>query len=330
MINIFLAVYNGEKYLKEQLESIFSQEYKFDNKELYIRIFAFDDGSGDKSIDILREYKEKSGLGKYAVKDFVILNDEEKTERKMGAFGAFFHMVSYFKNNFKYDKGDYFAFCDQDDVWLNNKIIKSYSEMIKHEKDGNKNEALLVHTDLIVTDENLNTIKKGMKPGKLRRIYNFEDKMLKHLLVENYVTGNTIFFNSILMDNIVVPDNTEFFHDHYFALVCACIGKLIYIDIPLVLYRQHGINLLGARDKGFIKAFFDKEVKKRIKKNYDLMFEQLAYVCSNYDITEKNLKILNVFYSIKDACRFKKIYLIIKGGYFKSDIAHTISMMFKI
>ncbi len=134
-INILLSTYNGSKYLKEQLDSLLSQTYKD------IEIIVRDDGSSDDTLDILKSY------------DIKLL----ETKQNLGAMGSFAELLSYAVAN---SDSEYFMFCDQDDVWNSQKIEKTLEKMQgMEEKFGDI--PLLVHTDLEVVDEELNTINSS-------------------------------------------------------------------------------------------------------------------------------------------------------------------------
>ena len=122
MIVILLSTYNGEKYLKDQLDSILSQSYK------NFEIIARDDGSSDETINILKSYNIK------------ILD----TDKNLGAKLSFSVLLDYAVTN---TDADYFMFCDQDDIWKNDKIEKTITMMKALEKT-NSDLPLLVHTDL--------------------------------------------------------------------------------------------------------------------------------------------------------------------------------------
>lgn len=133
-ILILISTYNGEKYLKEQLDSIFSQSYKD------FEIIARDDGSSDETINILKSYNIK------------ILD----TDKNLGAKLSFSTLLNDAVTNT--DRG-YFMFCDQDDIWKSDKIEKTITTMKELEKE-NTDLPLLVHTDLEVVDEKLNVLNK--------------------------------------------------------------------------------------------------------------------------------------------------------------------------
>lgn len=137
-IEILLATYNGEKYLSEQIDSIINQTYT--NWKLLIR----DDGSKDKTLEILKKYEKKD-------KRISILRDNK------GNLG----FVKNFEELLKNSSEDFVMFSDQDDYWLENKIEIYISELSKLPEEKRK-EPLLLHSNSFVCDENLNIKKKSL------------------------------------------------------------------------------------------------------------------------------------------------------------------------
>jgi len=121
-IDILLSTYNGEQYLRNQIESIINQTYK--NWRLLIR----DDGSQDKTIEILEYYLRKH-------KDKIVLIEDG--QKHLGASKSFFRLLGY-------SDAKYIMFCDQDDVWLPYKIEKTYNKMKELEKNTMINLCLFI------------------------------------------------------------------------------------------------------------------------------------------------------------------------------------------
>ena len=131
-VAVLISTYNGEKYLEEQLNSILNQTYK--NIEIVIR----DDGSKDSTINIIKKYQEKY--------DNIIL----KEGTNVGFIKSFFQLLAF-------ANADYYAFCDQDDSWLENKIELAVRAL--NEVDNSKPNMVFGNSDYY--DENMNLIGKG-------------------------------------------------------------------------------------------------------------------------------------------------------------------------
>lgn len=222
-VGILLATYNGEQYIREQLDSILNQTYV--DWVCYIH----DDGSTDNTWQTIKKYEAD-----YPDK-FVVLNYE-----KCG--GACKNFISLMK----YSSENYIMFSDQDDVWAKNKIEVTLNRMKSIEADSDKPYA--VFTDLYVVDENLEIISKSFmsyskhKPNKL---------MERDLFVANPAPGCTMMVNRKLLQMASLckhPEEVEM-HDWWCMLIASIFGQIAYLDEPTIYYRQHGTNTLGAVDR---------------------------------------------------------------------------------
>jgi len=226
LIGILMATYNGERFIREQINSILNQTYE--NWKLIIH----DDGSTDSTVNIVKEYVKK-----YPEKIILI----EDGIRCGGAKENFAHLINIAKAKFNFD---YIMFSDQDDVWLPNKIEITLQKMIEVETQY-KNTPIIVHTDLTVVDANLNIIAKSFWEYQTMNPWN---NTIACLLLENTVTGCTMMINKNLFEKIIIFPKEAICHDSWIALVCSAIGGVIArIKAPTVLYRQHGKNVTGAR-----------------------------------------------------------------------------------
>lgn len=222
MIDILLATYNGEKYLNQQIDSIITQTYK--DWQLLIR----DDLSTDNTVNIIKNY-----ICKYP--DKIRLIEDNKGHLGLAQnFGALLELAL----------SEYIMFCDQDDIWLPNKIELTLNTM-KAAGQTWPNTPLLVHTDLKVVDETLIPIAESF--WKLHRISPESDCQLKKIIYRNIVTGCTVMINKKAKE-ISMPFPPEaWIHDWWIALNVVKYGKIIHIATPTVLYRQHIANLIGVK-----------------------------------------------------------------------------------
>lgn len=217
---ILLATYNSEKYLREQLDSLFEQTY------LNWNLFVHDDGSTDKTLLIINEYATKHS--NIYVLDFPPTG---------GAKSNFMHLLSCVE-------ADYYMFCDHDDVWINTKVELTFKKM-KDTELSFPNLPIIVHTDLYVVDENLQIIHPSF--WKFEGIYPNEINTFEMLAAFNLTTGCTMMINARAKD--VTPNDCSeaMMHDSWItAAVLWAKGKVVDIDLPLIFYRQHGDNCLGA------------------------------------------------------------------------------------
>ena len=218
---ILMATFNGGKHLREQIDSILSQTDK--DWTLYVH----DDGSTDDTHEILQEYA--------SAHHHIIILEYAPTG---GACANFLSMVE------KVD-ADYYFFSDQDDVWLADKVRLTREEMLRQEA-ANPGKPIVVHTDLYVTDEKLKVINEsfmrfaGIHPEFLTT---FDECVIP------FVTGCTMMFNSAARGVTTLPTTSAVMHDSWITLSTMSKGGLVSVLYqPLVFYRQHGTNSVGARD----------------------------------------------------------------------------------
>lgn len=215
-VNIVMSTYNGERFLSQQIDSILAQTYQEWN--LLIR----DDGSSDRTPEIIAEYAAKD-------KRITFINADKRDN--YGVIKNFYTLV-------KHDQADYYFFSDQDDVWLPEKLQTCLDEAQAYPS----NSPLLVYTDLKVVNQDLEVINDSM----IRSQSHHANTSLLQELTENTVTGGTMMINHALAELWTTTANL-IMHDWYLALLASALGKLVYIDSPLELYRQHDSNVLGAR-----------------------------------------------------------------------------------
>lgn len=199
MVSVCIATYNGEKYIEEQLSSILKQIEPDDE------VIISDDGSKDNTIDIIKSFNDN--------RISIVQN-----HNRHGADGNF-------ENALKLAKGDIIFMADQDDVWLDNK----YEITLQALADCD-----LVHSDSIVTDENLNTLYDSFYG-----MYNNGPGILKNIYRSTYFGSHMAFKKKILDYSFPFPQTVEIGHDLWIGLVAEMIGTVKFIDDKLLLYRRH-------------------------------------------------------------------------------------------
>ncbi|MGQ7331440.1 glycosyltransferase family 2 protein [Streptococcus suis] len=215
-VNILMSTYNGQEFLAEQIRSIQAQTYT--DWTLLIR----DDGSKDKTRDIIADFAQQDNR--------IHLINPDSTEN-LGVIKSFHALVQY-------QRADVYFFSDQDDVWLPDKLQVTLEKAQAYPAD----QPLMVYTDLKVVNQDLQVMNESM----IRSQSHHANTELVQELTENTVTGGTCMINHALAEMWTVTDNI-LMHDWYLALLATAFGKLVYIDQPTELYRQHAENVLGAR-----------------------------------------------------------------------------------
>lgn len=229
LLYILLATYNGEKFLKEQLDSLFRQTYQ--NWVLWIH----DDNSKDNTVSVIKEYKSKYP------DNIKFLDDDISTG---GAKENFTYLLEKIDENF-----DYLMFCDQDDVWLDTKIEITLNKMLEVE-NKNKNKSILIHTDLKVVGEDLITISKSMFSYQKLNIKNQYD--IEKLALDNIITGCTVMINKEAFKSINKIPKEAIMHDWWIGLcVLKNNGIIEFVHKTTILYRQHSLNSIGSKQVNF-------------------------------------------------------------------------------
>lgn len=306
MITVLLATYNGEKYLSEQLDSLLGQS--FNNFKILIR----DDGSVDGTKAIIDSYCEK-----YPDKISVI--EGEKTG---SACRNFFKLVDAVND-------DYIMFCDQDDVWLPKKIEKTFKKMSEVESEA-PGLPVLVHSDLKVVDKELNVLSDSF--FEFQAISPERDK-LNNLLVQNNVTGCTVMINREMLKLAKEAPKTCVMHDWWLALLACCFGRSAYIKEPLMLYRQHGNNQVGAKKATGLTFIINKfKTRKNVAQNYRNLYSQAESLLIRYGdrMTAQQRETVGALIGLCNASKFKKIATIRKYDFRKNTFLRTVGQYFSI
>ena len=221
-VQILLATYNGEKFLGQQLDSILNQEYN--SWELLIH----DDGSDDNTIKILNEYQIKYSKNIKLLKDKKTFSSASKN---------FFHLIKH-----RSKEANLYCLCDQDDIWHKSKlclIIEKYNS----QKDE---DPVLIHSDLSLINNRGQLLEKSHN-----KLINYQKNSInkKTCLYYNPVPGCAMSINSALANKI---SYSKYMVMHDWWILLNAIYKnatVLYIDLPLVKYRQHSENICGYKKK---------------------------------------------------------------------------------
>lgn len=280
---VIMSSYNGEKYIREQIESILAQDQK--DLLIYIR----DDGSTDATVEIIQEY----------VKTGRVLID---AGRNLGAKLSFMQAIH------NAPKADYYALADQDDIWEVNKIsvgIKQISEL----EDGKA--PVLYHSALKLADKDGNVYATTGTYNNIGFL-NGENRS---------ITGCTVIFNSKLMELLRVYNPKSFpMHDAWIHNLCLAVdGKVIYDEEAHLRYRQHENNVVGG-SKGLFGAIKRRYryLKKMEKNQISNMYKEIV---DNYSdkMPQKNIEKANRLCSYNKSF-FNKVNVLFNGHYFKGRL----------
>lgn len=292
-IVVLLSTYNGEKYLKEQLDSIISQ-----NIDHTVDILIRDDGSKDHTIDIIKDYMKRNANIKLIVGD------------NIGCTPSFFKLLEIA------DQYDYYCICDQDDIWLEDKIETAISTLEKDKEQP----ALYGGCSYLVN----NDLEKLSTTSKKRREINFYNTA-----IQNIIPGHTQVLNNNLLKLINKEMDYEkiYYYDSWIVNIAAIKGKIIFDNTPHTLYRQHTDNVLGY---GISRLSWIKERVRRVKSNGSKMYAiQMKYFYDKnkeYLSNEESKEMMFFFEKQKNV--FTRIKYIMNSQFYRQKKDET--LMFKI
>lgn len=293
-IHILLSTYNGEQFLAEQIQSI--QQQTVQDWKLLIR----DDGSTDRTREIIQEF---------VAQDSRIHWINENESKNLGVIKSFHNLAQF-------EEADVYFFSDQDDVWLPQKLELSLAEARKYPAEM----PLMVYMDLTVVNQDLEILSSSM----IRSQSGHANTELVQELTENTVTGGVAMANHAL---IQLWNQTEdiLMHDWYLALLATAFGKLVYIDQPGELYRQHEHNVLGART-------WSKRIKKWLRPSllfrmyWDLIkkSQQQAAFLLDMPLSAEKRELVAAYVTILDQPMHERWRILRQYGLRKNKAFHTL------
>lgn len=300
---VLLATYNGEKYIREMIDSVVNQN--FDD----FHIIVSDDGSSDSTADILTEYAENNPQ---------LVTHYKSGERFGNAQNHFMHLLKEFHNS------DYIMFCDQDDFWHSDKIRKTIAKM--QEIETEKALPALVHTDLRVVDKNMSLIDSSfMNFSKL----DGTRMNVNQILVQNVVTGCTMMINRALAEKAVnnIPASGMLMHDWWLALIASVFGQTGFVNAATIDYRQHGNNVVGAKNVTSPAYLLERLKSGSMKKSLNGAAEQaeVFLACFGDTVPQDKKAIIEDFAKTKGASLLKKDLVYLKHRLYKYGVIRVLA-----
>lgn len=308
---VLMATYEGERYICQQMDSILGQTLK------ELKLMVSDDGSKDKTREILKEYRNQYP-DRIVLKHRVQEEDYQNKEQVSGAAMNFFWLLAQ-------ASGDYILFSDQDDVWKREKAEKLLKHMKKLEKRLGKDYPILVHSDMEVTDEDLNMTAPSFFDYQH---CNPKRTSFAEVLVENPVTGGGAMINKALADLLLKVPEACCMHDWWMALTDSCFGTISCIREPLYQYRQHENNVLGAKATGSLEDIKQRARRQaQVEENYRKMFAQAAAFGKMYheQMSTEQKNILRSFLALPLQSPAGRLHNIVKNHFFKTSLIQTLA-----
>ena len=241
-VAVLMSTYNGSEYIQEQIESILKQE------KVDVQLIVRDDGSNDDTLKIISAYKDTGKIR--------IIEGSNK-----GPVLSFMELIGEADLS-----AEYYAFADQDDIWLPDKLFRAVRMIGQTGKS-----CVLYASNQTVADQNGNALNKRYQTDPPVDLLNIIDS--------NWLAGCTMVFDRNLLHVLQKhqPDSNFVqtrMHDTWVAAVAACIGTIVYDDESKMLYRQHSNNVVGSKKENLIKRAFARiKMKKDVQgEEYHLRF----------------------------------------------------------
>ncbi len=295
-VAILLSTYNGAAYLREQLESLIAQTCQD-----WV-IHASDDGSSDDTLGILREYQRRLGPARLLI----------HAGPRQGFAANFLSSIRRTQG-----QADYFAFCDQDDLWQPDKLARGLAWAASHPADL----PLLYcsRTRLIDADG----LGIGFSP-LFRRAPSFANA-----LVQSIAGGNTMLFNAATARLLsLTPDHVPIIsHDWWtYIIVTGCGGRVNYDAHPAIDYRQHGNNLIGSNSSVRDRLVrLHRMLKGTFRHWNDVNLEAVSHFRQH--LTYENQQILELFGSARRAPLYRKLSLISQSGVYRQTLPGNLGLV---
>lgn len=226
-VSVAMATYNGEKYIKEQIETILNN---LDDKD---ELVISDDGSSDMTIEIINKINDKR---------ITLLEGPKKGLKKN------------FENAIKNTTGDLIFLSDQDDIWMENKVEKVLECF-------NNNNYILIQHDAIVVDEKDKVIYESF--AEHRKV---KTGVIKNLIKNSYHGCCIAFRKELIKEILPIPDNV-YLHDEWIGIVAELNGKTYFLNEKLIKYRRHSENTssfkhLPVKEMFLNRVNYTKEIYK--------------------------------------------------------------------
>jgi glycosyltransferase involved in cell wall biosynthesis len=294
-VAVLLCTYNGDLHLAEQLDSIHEQGVP------QIDIWVSDDGSSDKTLEILKKYESSWDKGSFII----------RKGPQQGFAANFLSLINY-----KNIKADYYAFSDQDDIWEIDKLTRALKEINAQSETP---ELYCSRTELVT--------ESGQKLGQFSPLFK-KKPHFRNALMQSLAGGNTMVFNTATVDLIRKVGSVSIIsHDWWvYMLVSGVEGKIYYDIKPTILYRQHENNNFGANTSVRAKLVRVKMLFSGAFRDWNKINTAALKRARQY-LTEENQKTLDLFILLREANFIQRLLIARKIKLYRQSLMGTIALM---
>jgi hypothetical protein len=304
VVEILLATFNGERFLRQQIDSLLAQD---------ANILARDDGSRDATPQILADYATQ-----YPTR-FRILEGPPTGNAKDNFLELIRHATA-----------DYICFADQDDIWLSNKVQQCLAAIKSLEATTGSQTPLLAFHDLRVVDESLTTIHESM--WSFSGIHPDDANHLPRLLGRSIVTGCAAMINRPMLELARHMPEEAAMHDRWIALLAASMGRAAILREQLVLYRQHQSNVIGAvATDDSLSGTIHRAQSNQGRREERIRCEQMAEALLRLHATEMpaaNADILRAYLrSGRSNSAIERLATTLRYGFYRAGLMRNLAML---
>ena len=299
MIDILLATYNGEKYISQQIYSIISQTYSD------WRLIIHDDGSTDSTVEIIMKFVNMDSR-------IIFIDDKVKCGSPCSNF---MHLLQFTTT-------EHIMFCDQDDIWLDNKIEVSIELFTK--KYGNPVDRPVV----LFVNSYIWAPNSGIQGVTTHR---YTSEIREFVFWNGGIQGCASIFNKKSVCYLLQMDPKYLaMHDHALQLVCVCLGSVYFENLPLMLYREHPHQVTGKTPSspfsGIKNIVKNSQISVVDIKHYDAI--KYFFCKFSHVLDQEHYLIITEYLEMKNKNRFNKVYNVIRKRFSKNN--STLYLILKI
>jgi glycosyltransferase involved in cell wall biosynthesis len=308
-VDIVLATCNGERFVREQIESI---QNCFGYSDWVNRLIIVDDYSEDETLKIVA----------------AIASSDSKIEVLPGNIGQRRGVKGNFSYGLTLTTAPYVMLSDQDDVWMPHKMQNLLQVIRDKENECGSGTPLLVFSDHQVVDSYLNIIDSSF--WHYQTVKPQWSMHLRNLLVQNVAPGSSLILNRALLKKALPIPVSAVMHDWWLILVARACGEVFWVDEALTWYRQHGGNLVGAKS---LRSMFTLDILRKFKQAHINMYRlsaqarDLCCCASNKRLLASDIETLYALRDLPSYSLTSRVWLIAKATVRKNNLPRNLGLL---